>query len=252
MFSIRNINLITYADSKYKYTAKKLIKQANKNNIFDTSRIYFKEELDLNFLNKFKNIFNITGSGYYIWKPYVINQELQKIREGDYLLYLDAGCTFNNYGIKRFYEYLDILKDSESGIISFVLEEPECFWTNKAVFNHFVKIPELDNSGQIQASVLLMQKTKNLLNQVNLWLNTLYENPLLFTDKFTGDEISGFCSHRYDQSIFSLIRKQFNPCLIQDETYFEEFNKNDSLNYPFWATRLADNRFSFLEYYFNK
>ena len=54
-----------------------------------------------------------------------------------------------------------------------------------------------------------------------------------------------------DQSIFSLIRKQFNPCLIQDETYFEEFNNDISLKYPFWATRHADNRLSFLKYYLN-
>ena len=89
------------------------------------------------------------------------------------------------------------------------------------------------------------------LKQVDLWLKTLYDNPLLFTDYYTRDEIKGFCSHRYDQSIFSLIRKQFNPCLIKDETYFDEFNKHESLDYPFWATRSADNKFSLLKYYLN-
>ena len=69
----------------------------------------------------------------------MINQELQKMREGDFLLYLDAGCTFNNYGLERFYEYLEIIKDSESGIISFVLKQPECFNTNRACFEYFWK-----------------------------------------------------------------------------------------------------------------
>ena len=251
-FQDSTINLITCVDSNYKYTAKKLIKVANKKNIFDSTKIYYKKDLDSKFVNEFKNILNLKkGSGYYIWKPFVINQELQKIREGDFLLYLDAGCTFNNSGLERFYEYLEIIKDSEAGIISFVLKEPECFWTSRAAFEYFGKMPESDKSGQIHASVLFMQKTKVLLEQVNLWLKTLYENPLLFTDDFLGDEIKGFCAHKYDQSIFSLIRKQFNPCLIEDETYFEEFNNNISLKYPFWATRHADNRLSFLKYYLN-
>jgi len=244
------INLITFADSKYKYTAKKLINQANKKNIFDSSRIYFKKDLSLKFVNNFRSIINRSiGSGYFIWKPYVISEELKKIDEGDVLLYLDAGCTFNYFGIKRFYEYLEILKESNSGIISFVLKQPECFNTNRACFKYFGKIPESDKTGQLVGGVLLMQKTKVLLNQVNLWINTLYDNPLLFTDDLTANEIKGFSRHRHDQSIFSLIRKQFDPCLIKDETYFQEFNIGNSLNYPFWATRNGDTRLSFVKYY---
>ena len=248
----RKINLITFADSKYKYAAKKLIKQANKKNIFDSARIYYKKDLSLKFVDNFSKIINSSiGSGYFIWKPYVISEELKKIDEGDFLLYLDAGCTFNYFGIKRFNEYLEILKESKSGIISFVLKQPECFNTNRACFEYFGKNPESDKSGQLVGGILLMQKTKVLLKQVNLWLKTLYNKPLLFTDDLTSNEIKGFSRHRHDQSVFSLIRKQFDPCLIKDETYFEEFNVGNSLIYPFWATRNADTRLSFVKYYLN-
>ena len=72
---------------------------------------------------------------------------------------------------------------------------------------------------------------------INLWIQTLHDNPLLFTDHYnTLQDHSYFKDNRHDQSVFSVIRKMNCPILLEDETSFE-FGSEESLKYPFWATR---------------
>ena len=79
-------------------------------------------------------------------------------------------------------------------------------------------------------------------------VETVYENVNLFTDNLTKDEIKNFKFHRHDQSIFSLIRKKFNPLIIKDETYFDDFNSIEAKKFPFHATRIGDSRKLLLKY----
>ena len=47
------------------------------------------------------------GYGYWSWKPFIISKTLEKIDEGDILLYIDIGCELRSDGTQRFIEYLD-------------------------------------------------------------------------------------------------------------------------------------------------
>ena len=46
---------------------------------------------------------------------------MKKISDGEYIIYCDAGCELNNKGMKRYCEYLDMLDNSEFGMLSFPL-----------------------------------------------------------------------------------------------------------------------------------
>jgi len=177
--------------------------------------------------------------GYWIWKSYITKKHLDKINDNDILIYLDCGCSINTNGKNRLNEYIEMLNRSDEGIISFQMEHLEKLWTIKEIFQYFKheEDGEIANTGQIMATVQIIKKNSNSTKLINLWIETLYDNPLLFTDYYNKTQNTYFKDNRHDQSIFSVIRKMHNPILLNDETYFHCFGSEESLKYPFWSTR---------------
>ena len=172
------IHLITFGDSKYANTKRRLHNEAVSCGWFDTVVSYGTEDLDEDFKERFKNILEQhRGGGYWIWKPYIINKHLEKMEEGDILIYLDAGCHINPHGVKRFNEYIEMLKNSEEGAISFQMSQHiEKKWTIKEIFEYLNihnDSSDIIQSGQIIATVRMFKKNSNTTNLVSSWLNTL-------------------------------------------------------------------------------
>ena len=54
------------------------------------------KDLDVEFRNKYSNIFlQQRGGGFWIWKHHIISNLLDKISEGDVVVYCDAGASIN-------------------------------------------------------------------------------------------------------------------------------------------------------------
>lgn len=235
------IHLITYANNRCSAGKARLLGEAHAVGWFDTITGYGPENLDSDFINRFHNILNVErGGGYWIWKPWIIKKHLDKINNGDILIYLDAGCSINPNGKKRFDEYIQMLNESGVGCISFQTEHIEKKFTTKEIFEYFnVELDgKIANSGQIIGGVQIIKKTANSLRMVNLWNQAIYDNPLLITDYYNNNnQNSYFYDNRHDQSLFSVIRKMHNTILLTDEVYFQPFGNEESLKYPFWTTR---------------
>lgn len=89
---------ISYANRKYK---KQL--EVNKKSALEIGKVneyysYSPNDIDPDFKNKNKYIFSLPrGNGYWLWKPYFILKTLkEKLNEGDYLIYTDAGILYMN------------------------------------------------------------------------------------------------------------------------------------------------------------
>ena len=235
------IHLITYGNDNFKLSKKRIFKEAQRTEWFDSIKVFGPEDLSDKFKLDNKNILEQhRGGGYWIWKIYIIKTTLEKINDNDILIYLDSGCTINKKGEKRFYEYINMLNNSEKGIISFQMNFVEKLYTTKEIFNYF-KInnqSEIANSGQIIGGILIMKKNNHLINIINLLDKTLCDNSLLFTDYYNSNQESYFIDNRHDQSVSSVIRKIYGSIILKDETFFEHFGNKTSLDYPFWATRL--------------
>jgi hypothetical protein len=242
------IHLITYGDSKYTESKERLHNQAESLGWFDTVTSYSPNDLDDDFKKRFKNVLELPrGGGYWIWKPYIINKHLEKIDDGDILIYLDAGCYINPSGYERFKEYIEMLKNSEEGCISFQMTHHiEKKWTIEEIFEYLNihhDSKDIIESGQIIATVRMFKKNRNSINIVSAWLNILYQNPLLFTDHYNKSikniQNNLFLDNRHDQSVLSVICKLYKTIVLEDETYFADgFGCEKSLKCPFWATRL--------------
>ncbi len=173
---------------------------------------------------------------------------MEEIEEGDFLIYLDAGCSINIKGKTRYLEYLEMLNNSKYGIIAFESnpKNKERELTTKEIFNYFkVGInSDIAKSSQILATVLIMKKNKHSLSIIDKFKEVLESNPKLITDYYNKqNQIPSFRGNRHDQSLLSIIGKLYGSISLKNECFFRQrsnFGKKESLKYPFWATRIRD------------
>ena len=244
------IHFITYGNHRFKESKNRLLKEAQDFGAFNTITGYGPEFMSREFLEKFKTILSLPrGGGYWIWRPILLLQKLNEINDGEFLVYLDAGCKLNPYGKKRFYEYIDMLQESDYGIISFQMSgkigpgnlERENVWTNSEIFK-YLNVPingEFGNSGQYLGGILVMKKNQHLLKIINLLIKALYDDPLMFTDHYTQNQHPQFKENRHEQSLFSLLRKIHGSIILDgDESFIVPFGGQESMKYPFWASRI--------------
>ncbi len=126
-------------------------------------------------------------------------------------------------------------------MISFQLPHIEKKYTTKELFNHFnMDInSEISNSGQYLSGILIMKNHNNIMNIVDECINVLRSDHLLITDHYNQlNQCSEFIDNRHDQSILSLSRKKYGSIILSDETWFTPFGNKESMDYPFWATRI--------------
>ena len=219
--------------------------------IFDTFKCFREQDIDNEFKEKYKEVWNMTkGGGYWIWKPYIISKMLEQINVNDILVYIDAGCHINITleSKQRFNEYIDMCNSSQSGLLRFQLTHQEKHFTNRKTIEYFKNKFNINDeimntyldSFQLIGGIQLIRKNDYTINFFNNCLTILNDDMNLFTDIYTN--INNYMNekHRHDQSIMSLLYKYMEgDLIIDDETWFEDgFNTEKTKKYPFWATRL--------------
>lgn len=241
---VENIHIITYGNHRFSKARERIKREASATNWFKSITTYSPNDLDASFSTQFKHILQQSRiAGYGIWRPYIIDKKLHEIEDNDILIYIDAGCTINIKGKSRLDEYIQMLnthKTTDVPIISFQMGFPEKHWTTKEIFDYFHVSPEdpIANSGQYIDGILIMKKTPKLLECIKKWKQVIYDNVLLFTDYYNKKQKHYFKDNRHEQSIISVLRKQYNTIVIPDETFFKpHWNSEKALSVPFWATR---------------
>lgn len=233
------IHFISYGDNKYENAKTRIKSEAIKFGKFDTINIYSPNDIDNLFVSKYMNILlENRGGGYWIWKEYFIQKKLNEINFGDYLIYCDSGCTVNSDGKARFDEYIKLLDDSETGIISFQMHCVEERYTTSQIFKAICDDITVKKSGQHMATILIMKKCQHVLNIFEEFFRIIDKDNMLITDYYnTKHQLPCFIDNRHDQSILSVILKNMGSIVIPDETYYVNFNCEEAKHIPFLATR---------------
>ena len=240
---------ISYTSRYFNNRYNNIVNLGNECGLFNTFKCFTEQYIDNEFKEKYKEVWNMNqrGGGYWIWKPYIISKMLEQINENDILVYIDAGCHINITpdSQKRFNEYINMINNSNSGLLRFQLTHQEKNFTNKKTIDYFKNKFNINDemintyleSFQLVGGIQLMKKNEYTISFFNKVLEILNDNMNLFTDKYTN--INTNEKHRHDQSIMSLLYKHMNgDLIIDDETWFiEGFTSEKSKKYPFWATR---------------
>lgn len=234
------IHMICYGNENFENAKRRIYKEALDTNWFSSIKCYGPDNLSDSFKDEFKSILKLKrGGGYWVWKFLIILNRLKEINEGEFLVYLDSGCTINAKGAKRFYEYIESIKNNKHKILSFQLHHKENIWTTKQIFEAF-NVEENDpirTTGQIISGIIVMQKCEAVVNIFKICFEKLRENPLIITDYYNNVQEPFFKENRHDQSFLSLALKKHGSIVIPDETYSLDFNSEEMQKIPFLATR---------------
>jgi hypothetical protein len=248
--SYKPIHFITYGNHRFKNSKERLLREAHEFGAFKTMTGYGPCFMTREFIEKHKDILTQQrGGGYWIWRPSLLLEALNKIEYGEFLVYLDAGCKLNPHGKKRFYEYIDMINKTDYGIVSFQMSgnlgqgnlEKENKWTNREIFNYLNECTDGKhaNTGQFLGGILVMKKNQHLLKIINLLIKALDDNPLMYTDHYKTNQHPEFKENRHEQSLFSILRKIHGSVVLDgDESFMVPFGGTESMKYPFWAARI--------------
>ena len=145
------------------------------------------------------------GAGYWLWKPYVIFNMLNKIEQDAILVYTDAGVEIVND--------VKILIDKMDGdVFLFGNNYPHIEWCKADVMDAILPNWALQfdiNNRQAQASVLIIRNTQYARMFISEWLKYCQ------VDHFINDEQSYegnylyFAEHRHDQAILTCLAYKY-------------------------------------------
>lgn len=202
--------LLSFADKRYAQSLLRL--KCNTENFgFDNRYFWNEDNLDSDILDIIRPKLYRRGYGYWGWKPYIVKTVFDQINDGDIIFYTDAGTLWNDKGINRFQEYVEMLGQEENDILCFTQPFLEKDWTKADVFEKLNAYNEdIFLSYQLWSGTFGLKKTEKTKELIKRWLNICKTDFNLFTDKKSVlPNLYGFREHRHDQSIFSILVKQY-------------------------------------------
>lgn len=200
-----NIKILTFAKGSFIDSQKQFIEHINSFNLTNQKHLN-DNDLNFNFKQKYSNILeHKKGYGYCIWKPYIILNELENLKDNEILLYVDSTdrieLPFISFVIDHFNTKLNSNIFLNRGFIN-------SQWTKRDTFVLMNCDSELFyNSIQLEAGVIGLIKTEQNLDIIKEWL-TYCSNPDILIDKPNvcgKPNLPGYKEHRYDQSILTNI-----------------------------------------------
>jgi hypothetical protein len=231
---------LTFGDAGYEKALRRIEKEAAASGFFDRLSIRRPSDLGKQFWRKHGEFVgaNRRGYGCWIWKPWLIAEQLRACQPGEILVYADAGCTIRARGRRRFDEYCRMAGDSPSGVLGFQVQVAEKCFTKGDAFEA-LDAWHLKDTLQVVATVVLLRQCENAERFAGEWLG-LAENHALISDAPSAIlNDPAFVEHRHDQSLFSLLAKLRGAVVIDDEISFDDDQARD---FPFHSSRLRGGR----------
>ncbi|PZU82686.1 MAG: hypothetical protein DI529_13875 [Chryseobacterium sp.] len=230
---------ITYGSNAFLQSSKRIIEEAKSLNVFDETQRYGYS--DLPYALKSSSLFlDKKKGGHWIWKAYVIFDSLCRLDNGDALVYVDCGSELkNSNGWKNqfeelnhadgiFFQYRDNQDYGWKRFNPNLTDDPKLkYWAKKSTIDQFRNLFENDKEwlekNKLWAGFTIIKKTPETFQLVKDWLDIMIYRPDLVSDPLIFERESqdeGFASHRYDQTILSIIVRYYQKKInitIKDE-----------------------------------
>lgn len=152
------------------------------------------------------------GSGFYAWKPFIIQKKLEEAPEGHIVFYCDVGRTFPYkllYGsLQVFLDWMRCHGQAVMPGVQIPWNGPMAMWTKRDAFVAMsMDSPFAHSSAPIQASFSIWVNSPESRGIVAEWMDCCANRQLISDDSSVLGlpELSYFKEHRHDQSLFSLI-----------------------------------------------
>lgn len=205
--------LITYGDKKFEMPKNHFIQNAHAINIFDEIIAYSDKDLSEE-LKQSEIINEKRGGGLWSWKPDVILTTLNKMEDGDILVYCDSGCT-----VYPCNEWNHIWKSLENhDIIAQRIYQRTDKWTRKNIIEHFAETNSKNwtKCYQFMATAIILKATPFTRAFVSEWKDMMISHPEMVKDVTIEEKVNEaecFIENRHDQAFYSALTYKYlnNP-----------------------------------------
>jgi len=229
------IHLVTYADKYYEKVSRLLLKEARRTHFFDSYCCY--HPIDIRELtSKYWLARETRGGGYWMWKPYIILKEMERLEYGDAILYVDAGCSIHK--CDEWSWYLDNIRQYDGIFFRYSLDEHYWFtpilkhWIKRSAVDYFSNFFP-DNSWleepHFMAGVMMLKKTPDTIAVLKKWFKVMCDYPEFVNDVSDSEkheQLPVFIENRHDQTILTSI---LLSCPFKDHFLFAK-ERSDSIS----------------------
>jgi hypothetical protein len=212
--------LVSFATPKWYHSQNLLCDSAKKHGVTGYIK-YTDASRNWEFTNKYSDIYKETrGYGFWQWKPKIVLDVMEKLNEGDVVLYVDSGNIIVNnlqYIIDRCVEKEIVLFDNRDGNyegnthLNGTWTKRDCFVLMDCDSEQYYNAPQVDASYQI------FKKTPRViefLKEYDVYCSN--ENIISDLPNITKPNLPQFKDHRHDQSILSLMAVKHNIDLLPE------------------------------------
>lgn len=253
MIDGHQIWFVTFSDSRYS-AWKRLKKEAVQFGCFDRVIAGDEHLFESWYKEKYKERFKDRGYGFWQWKSYLMRRELDKMNEGDILLYCDAGCSFNKKGYSRFLDYIDIVQKHKSGVLLLDQGMDVKEWTKGDVFEYFGNQEMYSSCSQVYSGMIMISKNRTSCAMLDEWYYICHNHYDLITDAPSiSPNYPEFIENRYDQSVLALLAIKYKVKTLPNEEVYrvdEDWSKMEDK--PIIATRQRNRKQSLLKIFKKK
>jgi uncharacterized protein YndB with AHSA1/START domain len=226
--------IVSYANGQYLLSRKVLMESARRYGI-DEFRPWNRAEVERTpFYKMHKSTLDLQrGSGYWLWKPFIIHEVLKEMNAGDLVVYSDAGIEI----IDDISPLLQICQQRELLLFAGHYDDvgspgPNICskWTKRDCFVYMgCDEPYYYESRMLDASFLVLMKTERSVAFVREWLLYCSQGSLLTDHPNVCDfpNLPNFIEHRHDQSILSLLAARDNIELFRHPSQYGNHLKDE-------------------------
>ena len=181
---------------------------------FDEARARGPEHLESVFVEENKDILSQPrGAGYWLWKPQIILQELRTMKEGDVLVYSDAG-RYSYYNFKSFPHRLANKAQEKGFLLGPTLGQhgPMSKWVKRDAFVLLeMDRPEIHELPTIQAGWSFWTPCPEAFEFLEKWLSACEDSRILTDMQNTQGlpNLPDFKDHRHDMAVLSLLAYKY-------------------------------------------
>lgn len=216
--------LITFTDDKMTKSAEICKKSSLENNVTEVE-IFNPDDISKNFFDKNKEVLsNPRGAGLWLWKPYFINRELNKLKDGDVLIYCDAGVQV----IQNVNYIIDRMVD-DIWLFGNLWKHVE--WCKGDVLNEIIPVwkdGRYNDIKQVQASVIFIKVSDWSKKFVKEWLRLCCLPGMIDDSASKSESFTTFQEHRHDQAILTCLQIKYGlplhwwPAIYNDGAFTYE------------------------------
>lgn len=202
------VHLCTFTDERMTISAHLLCSSSMKHGV-DDSLIYIPEHLPEYFKQMAADNLKVSkGYGLYIWKPFVVWDYMNKLKDGDILIYADAGQTIIS-------SLRPVIDSMDQEIMCFSNGWRHVEWCKADVYHSILPGRGFNNGEdkQVQASLIFFKVTPATRNFVKEWMlwclmpGFCDDSPSKLTNYPT------FAETRWDQSVLCCLQIKYGYSL---------------------------------------